>query len=70
MGMVFLDGNEATALAAVRAGCRFFAGYPITPATPIYHHLLKMLPQKGASVSKGRMKLLPSDFVSEHPWLA
>lgn len=30
-------GNEACAEAAIRAGCRFFAGYPITPANEISH---------------------------------
>ena len=30
----FMKGNEAIAEAAVRAGCRFFAGYPITPHCP------------------------------------
>jgi len=41
-GRVFNDdavliahGNEACAMGAIRAGCRFFAGYPITPATEI-----------------------------------
>ncbi|HML37909.1 MAG TPA: 2-oxoacid:acceptor oxidoreductase subunit alpha [Bacillota bacterium] len=32
---VILQGNEACAKAAVYAGCRFFAGYPITPSTEI-----------------------------------
>jgi len=31
----FLDGNEAVVKAALKAGCDFFAGYPITPATSI-----------------------------------
>ncbi len=31
MARVFMKGCEAIAEAAVRAGCRFFAGYPITP---------------------------------------
>ena len=31
----FIDGNTAIARGALDAGCDFFAGYPITPATPI-----------------------------------
>src|SRR4030067_1012872 len=31
----FINGNEACAEAALLAGCRFFAGYPITPSTEI-----------------------------------
>jgi len=41
----FWQGNEACADGAVTAGCRFFAGYPITPSTEIAEHLSKRLPQ-------------------------
>lgn len=34
-------GNEAIAEGAIDAGCEFFAGYPITPASEIMHHILK-----------------------------
>jgi len=43
----FWQGNEACAEAAIVAGCRFFAGYPITPSTEIAEHLSKRLPQVG-----------------------
>ena len=43
----FMQGNEACAEAAITAGCKFFAGYPITPATEIAEHLAKRLPQTG-----------------------
>ncbi len=33
MGKEFLEGNEAIARAAIKAGCNFFAGYPITPSS-------------------------------------
>ncbi len=46
-GMHFMQGNEALAEAAIIAGCRFFAGYPITPATEISEYLAKRLPQVG-----------------------
>ena len=39
-----LQGNEAVAEAALRAGCRFFAGYPITPATEIAECMSVRLP--------------------------
>jgi 2-oxoglutarate ferredoxin oxidoreductase subunit alpha len=42
---VLLQGNEAIAEGALRAGCRFFAGYPITPATEISEVLSFKLPQ-------------------------
>ena len=35
-------GNEAVVKAAVLAGCRAFYGYPITPASPLLHHLARL----------------------------
>ncbi len=42
-----LQGNEACAEAALTAGCRFFAGYPISPSSEIAEHLSVRLPQVG-----------------------
>ena len=39
-----LQGNEAIVEGALRAGCRFFAGYPITPATEIAEVMSQRLP--------------------------
>ena len=44
---VLLKGNEAMAEAAVQAGCRFFAGYPITPQNEVPEYLSWRLPQAG-----------------------
>jgi 2-oxoglutarate ferredoxin oxidoreductase subunit alpha len=44
-----MQGNEACAEAALAAGCRFFAGYPITPATEIAEILAARLPQVGGT---------------------
>ncbi len=40
MTNILLQGNQAIALAAVKAGLNFFAGYPITPASEILHELV------------------------------
>ena len=45
--MVFLQGNEACALAGINGGVRYYAGYPITPSTEIAGYMAKKLPQKG-----------------------
>jgi len=45
-----LTGNEATAQGAIDAGCRFYAGYPITPATRIMEILSERLPGEGGVV--------------------
>ena len=42
-----ISGNAAVALGAIYAGCRFFAGYPITPATDILEILMKEMPRVG-----------------------
>jgi 2-oxoglutarate/2-oxoacid ferredoxin oxidoreductase subunit alpha len=44
-GDYFITGDEACAEGAIAAGCRFFAGYPITPATEIAERMAKRLPQ-------------------------
>jgi len=50
MKLGLCDGNEALARAAFEAGCRFFAGYPITPATSIFNTMLNILPPAGGVV--------------------
>ena len=41
------NGNQMIAEGAIYAGCKFFAGYPITPASGIYKGMIDMLPQVG-----------------------
>jgi 2-oxoglutarate ferredoxin oxidoreductase subunit alpha len=48
-----MEGNEAVAWGAVASGCRFFAGYPITPATTIFNTLLKIMPPAGGVCMQG-----------------
>jgi 2-oxoglutarate ferredoxin oxidoreductase, alpha subunit (EC 1.2.7.3) len=47
MGEFFMSGDVACAEGAISAGCRFFAGYPITPATEIAERMSIRLPQVG-----------------------
>ena len=42
-----LEGSEAIADAMIAAGCRFFAGYPMTPFTEILEHMAAKLPDVG-----------------------
>jgi 2-oxoglutarate ferredoxin oxidoreductase subunit alpha len=42
-----ISGNSACALGAIAAGCRFFAGYPITPSSEIAERLSRRLPEVG-----------------------
>ncbi len=47
---LLMSGNEAAAVGAVHAGCRFFAGYPITPSSEILHYLSEWMPKLGGKV--------------------
>ena len=44
-----LQGNHACALGAIRAGCRFFAGYPITPSSEVAEAMAAELPKVGGT---------------------
>jgi 2-oxoglutarate ferredoxin oxidoreductase subunit alpha len=47
MSKVLMKGNEAIAEAAIKAGCRYFFGYPITPQNEIPAYMSKRLPKIG-----------------------
>ena len=46
-GLYFLQGDEALAEGAIAAGCRFYAGYPITPATEIMERIVQRFSSDG-----------------------
>ena len=46
-GTHYLDGDEACAEGALAAGCRFFAGYPITPSTEVAERVAARFPRMG-----------------------
>ena len=46
-GVHYLDGDRAAAEGAIAAGCRFFAGYPITPSTECAEHISERFPEVG-----------------------
>ena len=46
-GWYFMQGDEACAEGAIAAGCRYYAGYPITPASEIMIRMVTRLPQVG-----------------------
>ena len=53
MAFCLMEGNEAIRWGAIASGCRFFAGYPITPATTIFNTLLELLPPLGGICLQG-----------------
>ena len=55
--LILTTGNQAVALGFVVGGGRFFAGYPITPATEILEHLQRYLPAFGGVVRQAEDEL-------------
>ena len=53
-GTHFMNGDEACAEGALAAGCRFFGGYPITPATEVAERCCERLPEVGGRNSRIR----------------
>lgn len=47
MAKVLMKGNEAIGAAAIKAGCRYFFGYPITPQNELPEYMSKELPKNG-----------------------
>jgi len=46
-GAHYLDGDKACAEGGIAAGCRFFAGYPITPSTEVAERIAERFPLVG-----------------------
>ena len=51
MGKIFIEGNQAVAMGALYTGCKFFAAYPITPASTLLSAILEILPATGGFAS-------------------
>ena len=63
MARVLMKGCEAIADAAVRAGCRFFAGYPITPQNEIPEYFSRRLPEVGGTFVQGESEVASVNMV-------
>ena len=61
--LILTTGNQAVALGFVVGGGRFFAGYPITPATEILEHLQRYLPSFGGVVRQAEDELAAINMV-------
>ncbi|SNZ12842.1 2-oxoglutarate ferredoxin oxidoreductase subunit alpha [Natronoarchaeum philippinense] len=54
---VLLNGDEAIGMGAIAAGCRFYSGYPITPATDVMEYLTGRIDQYGGTVVQAEDEL-------------
>ena len=66
---VLLEGSHAIAEAAIQAGCRFYAGYPITPSTEILEYMSHRLPQVGGTCMNAESELEGRVALRNQGWL-
>ena len=63
MARTLIKGNEAIGEAAIRAGCRLFFGYPITPQTEILEYMSRRLPQVGGTFLQAESEVAASNML-------
>ncbi len=62
-GKILLRGNEVMSEAAIQAGCRFFAGYPITPQNEVPEYMSKRMPQVGGTFVQAESEIAAINLV-------
>ncbi len=60
---ILMKGNEALAEAAMRAGCRYFFGYPITPQTELAAYMSKKMPKIGGTYLQAESEIAAINMV-------
>ena len=60
---VLMKGNEALAESAIRAGCRCFFGYPITPQTEVAAYMSKRMPKMGGTYLQAESEIAAINMV-------
>ena len=60
---ILMKGNEVIAEAALRAGCRYYFGYPITPQTEIAHYFAKKMPRYGGTFIQAESEVAAMNMV-------
>jgi 2-oxoglutarate ferredoxin oxidoreductase subunit alpha len=55
--ITLMRGNEAVGAGAIRAGCRFFFGYPITPQNELFEYMAQYLPSAGGTFLQSESEL-------------
>ncbi|MBQ2743073.1 MAG: 3-methyl-2-oxobutanoate dehydrogenase subunit VorB, partial [Oscillospiraceae bacterium] len=60
---VLMKGNEALAEAAIRAGCRHYFGYPITPQTEVAAYMAKKMPKIGGTFLQAESEISAINMV-------
>ena len=63
MAKVLMKGNEAIGEAAIRAGCRNYFCYPITPQTEVAEYLARRMPEEGGNFVQAESELAACNMV-------
>jgi 2-oxoglutarate ferredoxin oxidoreductase subunit alpha len=63
MKKIMMKGNEVIAEAAIQAGCRFYAGYPITPQNEIPEYMSWRMPEAGGTFIQAESELAAINMV-------
>src|SRR5512136_1775606 len=58
-----MKGNECLVHAAINAGCRFYAGYPITPQNEVPEYMSRRMPQVGGTFIQAESELAAINMV-------
>jgi 2-oxoglutarate ferredoxin oxidoreductase subunit alpha len=60
---VLMKGNEAIGEAAIRAGCRFYAGYPITPQNELTEYMARRMPEVGGTFIQSESEIAAINMI-------
>jgi 2-oxoglutarate ferredoxin oxidoreductase subunit alpha len=60
---LLMKGNEAIGEAAIRAGCRFYAGYPITPQNELTEYMSRRMPEVGGTFIQAESEIAAVNMV-------
>lgn len=63
MAKVLMKGNEAIGAAAIKAGCKFFFGYPITPQSELPEYMAREMPKAGATFLQAESEVAAINMV-------
>ncbi len=61
---VFMQGNEAFAESAIRSGCKFFFGYPITPSSEMPEYYAKKAPEEGLTFIQAETEVAAFNMIA------
>ena len=64
---VLMCGNEIIGEAAIQAGCKFYAGYPITPQNELTAYMARRMPEEGGIFIQAESELAAINMVFQQP---